>query len=73
MALTPSYANSVEFSFSFFSKMKKKMRKAIFIFYAWPAREKWGQQWGKKEGKKEKRKRRVGEGGSEVSERASEK
>lgn len=45
MALTPSYANSVEFSFSFFSKMKKKMRKAIFKFYAWPAREKWGQQW----------------------------
>lgn len=34
MALTPGYANSVEFSVSFFSKMKKKMRKAIFIFYA---------------------------------------
>lgn len=54
MALTPGYANSVEFSFSFFSKMKKKMRKAIFIFYAWPAREKWGQQWEKRRVRKRK-------------------
>lgn len=72
MALTPGYANSVEFSFSFFSKMKKKAQSHFYILCLACARE-MGSTVGKKEGNKEKRKRRVGEGGSEVSERASEK
>lgn len=67
MVLILSYVNLVEFSFFFFSKMKKKCVK-LFLYFMFGLCERNGVNSGKKKGGWEREKEKEEEGRSKMSE-----